>query len=155
MAIIVTAIVNRTSPNNCIIITIISFIYTCMITEKLPKTILHVEDDDSIRMTVDFVLQDEGYNVNAVSNGQEALDFLSTHPNRIDLILLDVMMPVMDGFTFCAERLKSQSAAEIPTIIYSADERNRSKAEAIGMPFISKPFELDALFEAIEKHVRK
>lgn len=123
--------------------------------EKLAKTILHVEDDDSIRTTIDFVLQDEGYSVNAVSNGQEALDFLTINPNLIDLILLDVMMPVMDGFAFCAERLKNKSTAKIPTIIYSADERNKLKAEAIGLPFISKPFDLDALFEAIEKYVRK
>ena len=57
---------------------------------KPAKTILHVEDDDYILMTMDLILQDEGYVVNAVSNGQEALDFLFTHPTLIDLILLDV-----------------------------------------------------------------
>jgi CheY-like chemotaxis protein len=123
--------------------------------EKPAKTILHVEDDHSIRMTVDYILQDEGYLVKAVSNGQEALDFLATHSSHIDLILLDVMMPVMDGFTFCVERLKNHIIAAIPTIIYSADEHNKVKAEAIGMPFISKPFNLDDFLESIETHVRK
>jgi CheY-like chemotaxis protein len=122
---------------------------------KPVKTILHVEDDDSIRMTIDLILQYEGYLVKAVSNGQEALDFLSTHPKDIDLILLDVMMPVMDGFSFCKERLKDKFMAEIPTIIYSADEHNKIKAEALGMPFLNKPFDLDVLFQSIDKYVRK
>jgi CheY-like chemotaxis protein len=122
---------------------------------KPVKTILHVEDDDSIRMTIDLILQYEGYLVKAVSNGQEALDFLSIHPKDIDLILLDVMMPVMDGFSFCKERLKDKFMAEIPTIIYSADEHNKIKAEALGMPFLNKPFDLDVLFQSIDKYVRK
>ena len=122
---------------------------------KPAKTILHVEDDDYIRMTMDLILQDEGYAVNAVSNGQEALDFLFTHPTLIDLILLDVMMPVMDGFSFCKERLKDKFMAEIPTIIYSADEHNKIKAESLGIPFLNKPFDLDELYQAVDKYVRR
>jgi CheY-like chemotaxis protein len=121
--------------------------------EKPVKSILHVEDDYSIQMSVKFALEDEGYLVHTASNGQEALDFLSAHPNQTDLIFLDVMMPVMDGFAFCSEKLKDAAIADIPTIIYSADARNELKAEAIGLPFISKPFDLDHLFEKIAKYV--
>ena len=117
------------------------------------KTILHVEDDFSIRTSIGYVLEDEGYTVHTVSNGQEALDFLSSHKEKIDLIFLDVMMPVMDGFAFCAEQKKDEAIANIPTIIYSADERNRVKAGALGRPFISKPFNLDDLLDGIAKYV--
>jgi CheY-like chemotaxis protein len=120
---------------------------------KPGKIILHVEDDYSIQMSVKFALEDEGYMVRTASNGQEALDYLSTHPNQTDLIFLDVMMPVMDGFIFCSEKSKDAAIADIPTIIYSADARNKLKAKAIGLPFISKPFELDHLFEEIAKYV--
>ncbi len=119
---------------------------------KPVKTILHVEDDYSIRTSIGYVLEDEGYIVHTCSNGREALDFLSRHKKKIDLIFLDVMMPVMDGFAFCAEQLKIKAIAKIPTIIYSADETNRLKANALGRPFISKPFNLDDLLEEIAKY---
>ncbi len=119
------------------------------------KTILHIEDDHSIRLSVNYVLVDAGYTVHSVSNGQEALDYLALHTNEVDLILSDVMMPVMDGFTFCLEQSKDRSIAQIPTIIYSADARNKIKADAIGLPFLNKPFNLVDLFEGIAKYVRK
>ncbi len=119
------------------------------------STILHVEDDESIRMALGFALKDEGYKVHTALNGKEALDFLAVHFSEIDLILLDVMMPVMDGFTFYNEKLNNKSLAEIPTIIYSADDRIKGRAAAIGLPFISKPFNLEDVFEGIEKYVRK
>lgn len=122
---------------------------------KLLKTILHIEDDHSIRLCVNYVLADAGYRVYSVSNGQEALDYLGIHTDEVDLILSDVMMPVMDGFTFCIEQSKDRSIAHIPTIIYSADARNKIKADAIGLPFLSKPFNLIDLFEGIAKYVRK
>ena len=124
-------------------------------TERPVKTILHVEDDYSIRMSIEHILQDEGYIVHSASNGREALDFLSTHPNEIDLIFIDVMMPVMDGFAFCAEQSKDKSIAHIPVIVYSADERNKSKAESIGLQFISKPFSINDLFEGIARYAGK
>ena len=118
------------------------------------KTILHVEDDESIRYSLGYALLDEGYVVHTAFNGKEALDFLSIHSNEIDLILLDVMMPVMDGFAFYEEKLKNESYAEIPIIIYSADDRLKSKVETMGLPFISKPFNLTEMFDKIETHVR-
>jgi CheY-like chemotaxis protein len=122
-------------------------------TQKPVKSILHVEDDYSIQMSVKFALEDEGYLVNTASNGREALDFLLTHPNQTDLIFLDVMMPVMDGFIFCSEKSKDNTISNIPTIIYSADPRNKLNAEAIGLVFISKPFDLDYLLDEIAKYV--
>jgi CheY-like chemotaxis protein len=116
------------------------------------KNILLVDDDDSIQMLMEYALQEEGYLIHKASNGLEALNFLSTDPNQIDLVFLDVMMPVMDGFTFCSEKSKVAAIADIPVIIYSADPRNKIKAEAIGLAFINKPFDLDDLYKEIAKY---
>ncbi len=122
---------------------------------KKKITVLHVEDDDAIRLSVDFALNHEGYEVYSATNGQDALDFLSTRANEIDLIFLDVMMPVMNGFAFCTEQAKDLNIADIPVLIYSADSRHKLTAEAMGHPFLSKPFNLTDLYSGIEKYVRK
>lgn len=124
-----------------------------MIAQK--STILHIEDDECIKMALGLALSDEGYKVFTAKNGKEALEFLALKSTEIDIILLDVMMPVMDGFTFYNEKLHNESIAKIPTIIYSADDRNKSKVAALGLPYISKPFNLTDIFEGIEKYVRK
>ena len=62
------------------------------------------------------------------------------------------MMPVMDGFEFRAEQLKSGLLADIPTILLSADAAVRKQPEAFGIPFFKKLFELTELFTAIEKN---
>lgn len=124
-----------------------------MIAQK--STILHIEDDECIKMALGLALNDEGYKVFTAKNGKEALEFLALKSTEIDIILLDVMMPVMDGFTFYNEKLHNESIAKIPTIIYSADDRNKSKVAALGLPYISKPFNLTDIFEGIEKNVRK
>ena len=124
-----------------------------MIAQK--STILHIEDDECIKMALGLALNDEGYKVFTAKNGKEALEFLALKSTEIDIILLDVMMPVMDGFTFYNEKIHNESIAKIPTIIYSADDRNKSKVAALGLPYISKPFNLTDIFEGIEKYVRK
>lgn len=77
---------------------LIRFVLSYFMVTTSGRTILHVEDDESIRYSLGYALLDEGYTVHTAFNGKEALDFLSIHSNEIDLILLDVMMPVMDGF---------------------------------------------------------
>jgi len=133
----------------------ISFVLNYSMAFLSGKTILHVEDDESIRYILGYALLDEGYVVHTAFNGKEALDFLSIHFDEIDLILLDVIMPVMDGFAFYEEKLKNKSYAEIPIIIYSADDRLKTKVETMGLPFISKPFNLVEMFNKIETLVRQ
>ena len=87
-----------------------------MIAQK--STILHIEDDECIKMALGLALNDEGYKVFTAKNGKEALEFLALKSTEIDIILLDVMMPVMDGFTFYNEKIHNESIAKIPTIIY-------------------------------------
>lgn len=122
---------------------------------KEGKVILIVEDDESIREVLNYALENEGYIVHTANNGQEALNLLPIYSNIINIILLDVMMPVMDGFTFYREKLKTPSYAQIPTIIYSADVHLKIQADAMGLPFLTKPFNLSDMFEQIEKYERQ
>lgn len=125
-----------------------------MFTEKATKTILVVEDDADIREAISQILEFEGYHVACVANGQEALDYLR-HENKPGLILLDLMMPVMDGWQFRAEQQKDSQFSDIPVIIVSADGRVYQKATAIGAAgYLKKPVELEILLDAVDKHCR-
>jgi CheY-like chemotaxis protein len=74
-----------------------------------PKRILVVEDDDGAREALSLILESEGYDAPSASNGREAIERLGDQPN---LILLDLIMPEMDGWEFLA-RKKSTSAAQV------------------------------------------
>ena len=107
-----------------------------------PK-ILVIDDDPDVRATVEQILLVEGYTVTAARNGEEALRLLDGLAP--DVILLDLMMPVMDGWEF-RRRLQDHPAAATPVIIVSADRDLSRKAAAIAADgFIAKPFDLDHL----------
>lgn len=113
------------------------------------KSILIVEDDKSICDILKEILIDEGYNVSTAQNGKEALEYLqnNTHP---DLILLDVMMPIMDGITFRKAQLNNPQISQIPVIIMSADINIVSKIDSLNnQGFIKKPLEIDDLIKKI------
>jgi CheY-like chemotaxis protein len=117
--------------------------------------ILLVEDDQGIREGLQAAFEGEGYLVHAAQNGAVALEYLKGPHEKIALIFLDTMMPIMDGFAFRTEQLKLESFAQIPTILYSADERNRKRAIAIGLPFLTKPFGLSEVFACISEQLAK
>jgi len=82
-------------------------------------TVLVVDDDADLREALADVLQESGYDVLTAEHGKAALAVLEgTLP---DVILLDLMMPVMDGPTFAVERKKNPRAAGIPVVLFSAD----------------------------------
>jgi len=112
------------------------------------RSILIVEDDELIRRAMQMVLEWEGYQVLCVNNGQEALDLLRAG-TRPALIVLDIMMPVLDGQQFREEQLRDSSLAAIPVIIVSA----ATFADAVHADHhIHKPFEVQELLEAIHDH---
>lgn len=113
------------------------------------KTILIVDDDWSIAETLTGVLEDEGFQCVAAANGQQGLDRLEeSHP---DLVLLDVMMPVVDGREML-RRMKAQPAtAEIPVILMSAASGVSQKKQLGYTAFLQKPFSLDALLDLVER----
>lgn len=114
----------------------------------MAKTILIVEDDESIRETLQAVLELEGHDVLTAENGQEGLNLLATHPKPC-LILLDLMMPVMNGWEFAATIEKDAKLASIPVIIVSAYNDKATNIKSIAS--LKKPIDLRSLNETIKK----
>jgi CheY-like chemotaxis protein len=112
------------------------------------KRILLVEDDEIVRRAIQMVLEWEGYHVECASNGQEALDMLRAGA-RPGLILLDVMMPVLDGGQFREEQKRDPALASIPVIVVSAASFAAS-VDAVSL--VRKPFEVEELLNAIRDH---
>ena len=114
--------------------------------------ILVVDDDDDIRRSVVETLEDEGYRVVTARNGQEALDLLRNSLPAPSLILLDLMMPVMDGRQFRAEQLKDPALAPIPVVLVTAHAFATQEArELTPHGHLEKPFELRDLLKIAER----
>jgi CheY-like chemotaxis protein len=112
--------------------------------------ILIVDDDPDIRDSLKEVLEDEGYTVSCVGNGREALDYLRRTPTRPCVILLDLMMPVMDGWQFRREQKQDPTIAGIPLIVITATGKRPVLIDADEL--VMKPLDLGRLFEAIERY---
>jgi CheY-like chemotaxis protein len=118
--------------------------------------VLVVEDDRDIRESVVEVLQDAGYTVTSAADGREALDVIAAASPRPDLVLLDLMMPVMNGFQFRQEQLKREELAAIPVLVVTADANARIKAESLGVAgFVQKPLKIQPLLDQIERLLGK
>ena len=119
--------------------------------EPVPKeAILVVDDDPSIRDALTSLLEERGYVVSAAVDGQEALDRLrgSSPPW---LIVLDLMMPVMDGFEFRVRQLQDPTLAAIPVVVLSAGDLPRKVAPLGVAAWLPKPVEPATLLEIIER----
>lgn len=116
----------------------------------MTKTIMIIEDEPDIRFTLQEFLEFEGYKVQVAGNGLEAMGLLetTTPPN---LILLDMKMPVMNGWEFAGEFLKKHNhSSPIVVITAAADAEKRAKdINAAG--WVSKPFDLDILLKRIKQ----
>ncbi len=109
--------------------------------------ILLVEDDVEIRDVLGEALELEGHAVMTASNGRDALDVLRTE--RPDVVLLDLMMPVMDGWDFLLERERSGTAHDVPVIVMSAVQPRSAVQRTQG--YFAKPFDLDELLAALKR----
>jgi CheY-like chemotaxis protein len=111
-----------------------------------------VDDDPDIREAVQDILSFEGYNVVQADNGREALELLSQRePVRPCIILLDLMMPVMDGEELVGRLQQDPQLALLPVILVTASGRAAfNGVRAI----IKKPFEMDELLSAVAQHCR-
>ena len=120
--------------------------------ERRPKRTLVVDDDHDIAELVRLALTDEGYDVVIASNGSVALHAMRTEP--FDLILLDMRMPVMDGWEFARE-YHALPAPRAPVVVVTAarDAAERA-AEVQADGYISKPFSLEELLAVVKHHVR-
>lgn len=110
--------------------------------------ILVVDDDPAILGTVADILDLEGYQVQTAQNGQEAL--LRLRETRPSLVLLDMRMPVMDGWGF--SRALAAEGIKLPIIVMTAARDAKAWAAEIGAEaFVSKPFELPDLLATVER----
>lgn len=109
--------------------------------------VLIVDDESDIRQAVAEVLAEEGHQVVAAGDGEEALaQIRAFHP---ELVLLDLMMPVMNGWEFRAAQKGDPDISQIPVVILSAMGREGA-IDADG--YIQKPFDLDMLLTAVRRH---
>ena len=118
----------------------------------LVSTVLVVDDDPDIQIMLQEVLQDEGYNVRLASNGREALEHVERE--RPDLIVLDLMMPVMDGRQFYQQFRARHHVehARVPVLLVSAGHSLRETARELGTDgYLPKPFDLDVLVRQVER----
>jgi CheY-like chemotaxis protein len=112
--------------------------------------ILVVDDDPAIREFVGQALEDEGYDVRLAVNGQDALSTLLQW--QADLIVLDLMMPTMDGWTFRDRQRELDRLADIPVIVMSAARNLVGQTDRLApAAILSKPFDLDALLEETQR----
>ncbi len=113
------------------------------------RTILIVEDDAAIRTALQLALEMEGYAVKIASNGKEALEMLP----RIDtpcLILLDLMMPIMNGWEFAKALRQDMVLAPIPVAIVTAFSEEAADFEG-AQALIKKPVDLELLYQVVRK----
>jgi CheY-like chemotaxis protein len=115
---------------------------------NLPRTILLVDDDHDVAEALSTVLADEGYDVATASNGREALMYLKSH-TAPRLILLDVMMPVMDGYEFRIEQQRDPTIADIPVVVLTAGSMGERVAELGVTAHMRKPVDLDRLLREV------
>ncbi len=120
-----------------------------------PRTVMVVEDDPDIADAMAMVLEDAGYAVLLAPNGQEALDVLRAAATQPGLILLDLMMPVMDGWQFRAAQKDDAAIAAVPVALLSGPSDVRSEAERLeAVGWLRKPIDIHALLKLVDQHCR-
>jgi CheY-like chemotaxis protein len=121
---------------------------------KSDKHILVVEDDATTRDALKACLQGKGYGVACAANGREALHHLR-RAGRPWLILLDLSMPVMDGWAFRRHQRSAAAWASIPVVVLSGESDLPRHAAALGAAaYLPKPVELDGLLDAVRVMAR-
>jgi two-component system, chemotaxis family, chemotaxis protein CheY len=112
------------------------------------ETIMVVEDDADLQEALSEALQEEGYRVRSARNGREALQKLSSEENRPNLIVLDLMMPMMNGWEFLHERSRHSGLSRIPVLVLTASSSARPPQAAV---VLRKPVQPAKLFETVRQ----
>jgi CheY-like chemotaxis protein len=118
--------------------------------------LLIVEDDEIIRESLVEFLADHGYDARSAIHGREALDQLQSDPEQPCLVVLDLMMPVMDGTELREEMLRDPKLASIPVIVISAYRDLTERVKHMGpVDVLPKPLKLPELLTLVEQHCSK
>ena len=113
-------------------------------------TVLVVEDDVDTREMIGRFLELEGFAVESAANGRQALDRLDAGAKAC-VILLDLMMPVMDGWEFRRRQASNETLSKIPVIVFSAAGRERMR-QIDANEYLAKPVDLDELLQRISRY---
>ena len=117
-----------------------------------PRAIMVVEDETDISEVIAESREDHGYAVILAGNGQEALDKLRVLPELPRLILLDLMMPIMDGREFRAAQTSDPALAGVPVVLLSAQPDVRKAAtQMCALAWLKKPVDLRSLLEVVAR----
>jgi CheY-like chemotaxis protein len=111
--------------------------------------VLIVEDDADLREMMAQLLSLEGYRAETAPNGRDALRYLE-RGDRPDVILLDLMMPVMDGWEFRRRQVEDPTIAGVPVVVLSAVDPSRA-GDLGGIAFLKKPLDFDRLLELVRR----
>lgn len=114
------------------------------------QSILVVEDDDDIRNAIVDLLENEGYNAQPAINGKDALEKLRSIEHKPCLVLLDMMMPIMNGREFLDEVMKDSHLAPIPVLIVSAVADKSNTEGSVG--FLKKPIDIDVVLKVVSQY---
>src|SRR5690348_14321981 len=126
-----------------------------MLAQALSRTgpILIIEDDLDIREVLAETLADRGFGVVTAANGRDAIGVLLSMPDPPSVILVDLMMPIMDGYAFLEECQKDLLLASIPVAIFTAGNGIDRKRLGAARPVIAKPIDLEKLIRVVD-HLR-
>ena len=111
--------------------------------------VLIVEDDADVREFMDVLLSHSGFETATAANGAEALQALRRQ--RPCLVLLDLMMPVMDGWTFRAKQLEDPAIADVPVVCVTAVSEPQYVTERLRAPCLKKPVDFAALLDEVRR----
>jgi len=114
--------------------------------------VLVVEDDPTIREVLVEVLGEHGYHAVGASNGREALDTLASSSGRPCVILLDLMMPIMDGRSFREEQLQKPELSGIPVIVISAHLDHAVTSDLHAAAYLRKPVRLADVLQSVRAY---
>ena len=118
------------------------------------KQLLLVEDDRDISEVLRDLLESEGYEVHCAQNGMQALQFLSGTLELPGMILLDLMMPVMNGYEFRQKQLNHPLFLKIPLVVMSANGQSEFRWDQSGIKgFLKKPLDLLGVLSIVEKNI--
>jgi two-component system alkaline phosphatase synthesis response regulator PhoP len=118
----------------------------------MPKRILVVDDEPNILIPIQFLMQQNGYDVTVVSNGKDALEAMERC--RADLILLDIMMPMLDGFEVCQKIREKPEWQDVKIVLVTAmgREANIEKGLSLGADaYVLKPFSNAEIVDKVNK----
>jgi CheY-like chemotaxis protein len=112
-----------------------------------------VEDDVESRESLAAVLESEGYSVIVAEHGRAALDALRQAPAAICVILLDLFMPVMNGWAFRDEQVRDPALCHIPVVVITADAAAASRIRRLGVAdAMTKPLDFERLLAAVDNY---